>query len=153
MGKLQQTKSILAKQQQLHSTSGQVEHLHSILGNFKQLHSKLNNIQPLNLNLHAFRNIWAKSNSLDRIWVIERASFKRGQPTIRTIWANWKSVIHICTYIYLRKLQQPKSKLDQLKQLYSNLGRVRNILKLGTCSGNSPFQLTAIFVNLKLLML
>jgi len=43
--------------------------------------------------------------------------------------------------------------LDQLKQLNSTLSRVRNILKLGTCSGNSPFQLTLIFVSLKLLML
>jgi len=32
----------------------------------------------------------------------------------------------------LSKLQQPKSKLGQLKQLHSNLGRVRNISKLGT---------------------
>jgi len=36
-------------------------------------------------------------------------------------------------YKYLSKLQQPKSKLGQPKQLYSNLGKVRNILKLGTC--------------------
>jgi len=55
--------------------------------------------------------------------------------TIRAIWSNWKSVIQICiVYKYLSKLQQPKSKLGQLKQLYSNLGRVRNILKLGTCT-------------------
>jgi len=74
--------------------------------------------------------------------------------TIRTIWANWKSVIQIwICYKYLSKLQQPKSKLDQLKQHHSNLGRVRKILKLGACSGNSPFQLTLIFANLKLLML
>jgi len=74
--------------------------------------------------------------------------------TIRTIWANWKSVNQICIYYkYMSKLQQPKSKLDQLKELHSNLGSVRNILKSGKCSGNSPFQLTLIFVNLKLLML
>jgi len=75
--------------------------------------------------------------------------------TIRAIWANWKSVIQICViYKFLSNLQQPKWKLGQLKQLYSNLGRVRNILKLGACSsGNSPFQLTLIFVNLKLVML
>jgi len=30
-------------------------------------------------------------------------------------------------YKYLSTLQQHKSKLDQLKQLHSNLGRVRNI--------------------------
>jgi len=30
-------------------------------------------------------------------------------------------------YKQLSKLQQPKSKLDQLKQLYLNLGKVRNI--------------------------
>jgi len=58
--------------------------------------------------------------------------------TTRTIWANWKSVIQICIYYkYLSKLQHPKSKLDQLKQLHSNLGRVINILKSGTCSGNT----------------
>jgi len=28
--------------------------------------------------LHTLRNIWANSNSLDHIWVIERASFKLG---------------------------------------------------------------------------
>jgi len=55
--------------------------------------------------------------------------------TIRNIWSNWKSVIQICIYYkYLSKLQQPKSQLGQLKQLHSNLVRVRNILKLGTCS-------------------
>jgi len=55
--------------------------------------------------------------------------------TIRAIWANWKSVIQICMfYKYLSKLQQPKSKLGQLQQLHSILGRVRHILNLGTCS-------------------
>jgi len=84
--------------------------------------------------LHTFRNIWANSNSLDHFWVIERASFKLG--TMRTIWANRKNVIQICIYYkYLSNLQQLKSKLDQVKQLHSKLGRVRNISKLGTCSG------------------
>jgi len=37
--------------------------------------------------------------------------------TIRTIWANWKSVIQIYIYYkYLSKLHQPKSKLGQQKQ-------------------------------------
>jgi len=31
-------------------------------------------------------------------------------------------------YKYLSELQQPKSKLGQLKQLHSNLGKVRIIL-------------------------
>ena len=113
-------------------------------GNFKELYSNLNNIQPLYLRLHTLRNILENSNSLDHISAIERASFKLGY---RTIWANLKSVIQICIYCkYLSKLQQPKSKLDQLKQLHSNLGRVRNILKSGTYSGNPPFQLALIFV-------
>jgi len=55
--------------------------------------------------------------------------------TIRTIWANWKHVIKICIYYkYFSELQQLKSKLDQLKQLHSNLGKVgkvKNILKSG----------------------
>jgi len=45
-------------------------------------------------------------------------------------------------YKDLGKLQQLKSNLSQLKQPHSNLGGVRNISKLGTCSGNPPFQLT-----------
>jgi len=36
------------------------------------------NPEPLHLKLHTFRSIWANSNSLDHIWVIERASFKFG---------------------------------------------------------------------------
>jgi len=90
-------------------------------GNFKQLHSILNNIQPLHLKLHTLRNIRSNSNTLDHIWVIERASFKLG---CWTIWANLKSVIQICIHCKsVSRLQQPKSKLDQLKQLHSNLGR------------------------------
>jgi len=49
--------------------------------------------------------------------------------------------MQICIYYkYLGKLQQPQSNLGYLKQLHSNLGGVKNILKLGTCSGNLPFQ-------------
>jgi len=121
-----------------------MEGLRSILSNFKLLHSNLNNIQPLHLKMHTLRNTWANPNSLDHIWAIERASFKLGY---RTVWANLKSDIQICIYCkYLSRLHQPKSKLDQLKQLHSNLGRVRHILKFGTCSGNSPFQLTLTVV-------
>jgi len=69
-------------------------------------------MQQLDLKLHTFRNIWTNSKSLNHV-VIERASFKLG--AIRTTWANWKSVIQICIYYkYFSKLQQPKSKLDQL---------------------------------------
>jgi len=89
--------------------------------------------------------MWSDSNSRNRIWVIETSG------------CNWKSFIQICIrgrlyYKYLGKLQQPKSNIIQLKQPHSNLGRVKNILKLGTCCGNAPFQLTLIFVYLKLLM-
>jgi len=37
----------------------------------------------------------------------------------------------------LSKLQQPKSKLGQLKQLHSNLGRIRIFLKLGKGSATA----------------
>jgi len=107
---------------------GELQTTFSILGNFKQLHSNLNNIQPLHLNLHTFRNIWTNSNSLNHIWVIETVSFKLAY-NYRTIRSNWKSIIQICIYCkYLSKLQQPKAKLGQLKQLHSSLGRVGNIL-------------------------
>jgi len=38
----------------------------------------LNNTQPLQFNLHTFTNIWANSNSLNHIWVIETASYNLG---------------------------------------------------------------------------
>jgi len=49
-------------------------------------------------------------------------------------------------YKYLGKLQQPKSNFSQLKQPHSNLRRVTNTLKLGTCCGKPQFQLALIFV-------
>jgi len=115
-----------------------VEHLSSILGNFKQLYSNLGNFKQLysllgnfkqlhySLYLHTFRNTWANSNSLNHIGLIETASFKLGY--------NWKHLVkleecHSDLHIheYLSKLQKPKSKLGQLKQLPSNLGKVGNI--------------------------
>jgi len=55
--------------------------------------------------------------------------FNSNLGTIRNIWSDWKSVIQISMYYkYLRNIQQPKSKLGQLKQLHSHVGRVKNIL-------------------------
>jgi len=64
--------SIFGNFKQLYSFWGTSNNF-SILGNFKQLHSNLNDMQPLHLYLHTLRNIWANSNSLDHIWVIETA--------------------------------------------------------------------------------
>jgi len=36
----------------------------------------LDDIQEVHLNLHTITNIWADSNNVNHIWVIERASFK-----------------------------------------------------------------------------
>jgi len=104
------------------------------------------------LYYYTLRNIWANSNSSNHIWVVETASFNLGY--------NWKHLgtleeFHSDSHILLifGQITIAQIKFGQQKQRHSNLSWVTNISKIAICSGNPPFQLTLIFVNLTLLML